>query len=97
MADKNGQADFLSMFGKKAPDKKKLNIETKKETNESLPTITMEKEDSAKKERYTFSLSPSARERLTEVRNYYGKRSDSAFLEDIIQKFWTELNKEGDK
>lgn len=95
MADKNGQADFLSMFGEKAQDKKKSNFETKEETNESLPIITMEKEDSEKKERYTFSLSPSVRERLTEVRNYYGKRSDSAFLEDIIQKFWTEINKGG--
>jgi|GEM_PF-6493153 len=99
MADKRAQADFLSMFGgteesqKENAAKQEIPKKEKKTTGkkETVSFLSMEEEEIQKKERYTFALTPRARERLTIIRKTYRKRSDSAFFEELIDQLWDSL------
>ncbi|WP_223159187.1 hypothetical protein [Listeria monocytogenes] len=61
------------------------------EKKETVPFLSMGEEEIQNKERYTFALTPRARERLTIIRKKYKKRSDSAFLEELIDQLWDGL------
>lgn len=95
MVKKDMDIDWLSAMtneGESKPDtlldkriKKNEGTTRRKAALPEMPALeTTEKEDN--KGRYTFSLTPSAREELTKLRKKYKRRSDSAFLEELIWK-----------
>lgn len=94
MAKKTEAADFLNMFESK-PDKKmssknkesKTHKKENKEKKEGILTLSIEK-GRENKSRYNFSFSPTTRQRLSALTKAYNKRSDSAFLEEIINQLW---------